>query len=185
MTLEELIHDLSRQSSFLLAIDGMSGSGKTTLAHHLAQKFHAQVFHMDDFFLPLEMRTPERLQQSGGNVHYERFLETVLKPLSCQQDVDYQPFDCQAMTLKKSEHKSYCPFCIVEGSYALHPSLQSYYTHAVVLKISADTQKERLLKRNPEKIEMFINKWIPLENQYFQAFDLFGQYPVLDATHIF
>ena len=52
-------------------------------------------------------------------------------------------------------------------------------------KISADTQKERLLKRNPEKIEMFINKWIPLENQYFQAFDLFGQYPVLDATHIF
>lgn len=131
------------------------------------------------------MRTPERLQQSGGNVHYERFLETVLKPLSCQQDVDYQPFDCQTMTLKKSEHKSYCPFCIVEGSYALHPSLQSYYTHAVVLKISEDTQKERLLKRNPEKIEMFINKWIPLENQYFQAFDLFDQYPVLDATHIF
>ena len=78
MILEELIHDLSQQSSFLLAIDGMSGSGKTTLAHHLAQKFHAQVFHMDDFFLPLEMRTPERLQQSGGNVHYERFLETVL-----------------------------------------------------------------------------------------------------------
>ena len=36
MTLEELIYDLSQQSSFLLAIDGMSGSGKTTLAHHLA-----------------------------------------------------------------------------------------------------------------------------------------------------
>ena len=185
MRMDELMDDLSKQSSFLLAIDGMSGSGKTTLAQSLQEKWHAHVFHMDDFFLPLEMRTPERLQQSGGNVHYERFLETVLKPLSCQQDVDYQPFDCQAMTLKKSEHKSYCPFCIVEGSYALHPSLQSYYTHAFVLKISEDTQKERLLKRNPEKIEMFINKWIPLENQYFQAFDLFDQYPVLDATHIF
>ena len=69
MTLEELIHDLSQQSSFLLAIDGMSGSGKTTLAHHLAQKFHAQVFFIWMIsFLPLEMRTPERLQQSGGNV---------------------------------------------------------------------------------------------------------------------
>lgn len=50
--------------------------------------------HMDDFFLPLEMRTPQRLQQPGGNVHYERFLETVLKPLSLQQTVFYQPFDC-------------------------------------------------------------------------------------------
>ena len=35
MILEELIHDLSQQSSFLLAIDGMSGSGKTTLLNIL------------------------------------------------------------------------------------------------------------------------------------------------------
>ena len=81
MRMDELMNDLSKQSSFLLAIDGMSGSGKTTLAQSLQEKWHAHVFHMDDFFLPLEMRTPERLQQSGGNVHYERFLETVLKPL--------------------------------------------------------------------------------------------------------
>lgn len=78
MRMDELMNDLSKQSSFLLAIDGMSGSGKTTLAQSLQEKWHAHVFHMDDFFLPLEMRTPQRLQQPGGNVHYERFLETVL-----------------------------------------------------------------------------------------------------------
>ena len=32
MRMDELMDDLSTQSSFLLAIDGMSGSGKTTLA---------------------------------------------------------------------------------------------------------------------------------------------------------
>lgn len=85
--MDELMNDLSKQSSFLLAIDGMSGSGKTALAQSLQEKWHAHVFHMDDFFLPLEMRTPQRLQQPGGNVHYERFLETVLKPLSLQQSV--------------------------------------------------------------------------------------------------
>ena len=28
---------------------------------------------MDDFFLPMELRTAERLEEPGGNVHYERF----------------------------------------------------------------------------------------------------------------
>lgn len=38
MTWDELMDDLSKQSSFLLAIDGMSGSGKTTLAQSLQEK---------------------------------------------------------------------------------------------------------------------------------------------------
>ena len=58
----------------LLAIDGRCGSGKSTLAAHMAQVFGCPVFHMDDFFLPPELRTPERLAQPGENVHHERFL---------------------------------------------------------------------------------------------------------------
>lgn len=180
MTLPELCELLSKQSSFILAIDGMCGSGKTTLGNQLAQQFHASLFHMDDFFLPLELRTPQRLEEPGGNVHYERFLETVLKPLSLKQDIVYQPFDCQTMSLMEPQHMAYCPFCIIEGSYALHPSLQSYYTHAIVLKISNELQQERLFKRNPEQFDVFINRWVPLENHYFQAYDIFEKYPVLD-----
>lgn len=41
-------------------------------------------------------------------------------------------------------------------------------------------QKERLFKRNPEKIDQFIHRWIPMENQYFDAFDIFEKYPVLE-----
>ena len=54
----------------LLAIDGRCGSGKSTLAAHMAQVFGCPVFHMDDFFLPPELRTPERLAQPGENVHH-------------------------------------------------------------------------------------------------------------------
>lgn len=47
---------------------------------------------MDDFFLRIEQRTPERMTEVGGNVDYERFLETVLFPVSAKKSVIYQPF---------------------------------------------------------------------------------------------
>lgn len=40
---------------------------------------------MDDFFLRIEQRTPERMTEVGGNVDYERFLETVLFPVSAKK----------------------------------------------------------------------------------------------------
>lgn len=180
MELDEWIEKLSQKSSFLLAIDGMCGSGKSTLAMMLHQKLGGHLFHMDDFFLPPELRTPQRLSQPGGNVHYERFLETVLKPLSCQQNVSYQRFDCQTMTLQKAIEIPYHPLNIIEGSYALHPDLQKYYSDVIVLKISPSLQKERLRKRNPDKIDDFLQRWIPIENQYFEAFDIFEKYPVYE-----
>ena len=59
----------------MLAIDGMSASGKSTLAQEVADKYGGSVVHMDDFFLPAELRTNKRLETPGGNIHYERFKE--------------------------------------------------------------------------------------------------------------
>ena len=184
MERDEWIEKLSQKSSFFLAIDGMCGSGKSTLALTLHQKLGGHLFHMDDFFLPPELRTPQRLSEPGGNVHYERFLETVLKPLVSQQTVHYQRFDCQTMTLQKAIDIPYHPFNIIEGSYALHPALQEYYSDVIVLKISPSLQKECLMKRNPEKIDDFLGRWIPMENQYFEAFDIFEKYPGYEIEHI-
>lgn len=61
----------------IAAIDGRSASGKSTLAEVLKNTFGAAVVHMDDFFLPAELRKPERFAEPGGNVHYERFNEEV------------------------------------------------------------------------------------------------------------
>ena len=57
----------------VIAIDGMAASGKSNLAARLAEELDGCVIHMDDFFLPPELRTQERLSSPGGNVHYERF----------------------------------------------------------------------------------------------------------------
>ena len=65
----------------LLAIDGRCGSGKTTLAAALQERLHCGVFHMDDFYLPFEARTPERLAQPGGHMDFDRFEKEVLRPL--------------------------------------------------------------------------------------------------------
>ena len=76
--LDELLK--SRQH-ILVAIDGNCTAGKSTLASLLEKEYDCNVFHMDDFFLRPEQRTPDRFAQVGGNVDYERFFEEVLIPL--------------------------------------------------------------------------------------------------------
>lgn len=183
MNLQQLIDNLQTKDHFLLAIDGMCASGKSTLAKQLSKQLNAHVFHMDDFYLPLELRTSQRLNQPGGNVHYERFLETVLLPLSQEETVYYQPFDCSKMQLSDQITKiSYHPYNIVEGSYALRPELTPYYTDIIVLKISPQEQIDRLMKRNPDKIDDFVHKWIPLENQYFKFYHIYENDSVITLS---
>ena len=93
-----------------VAIDGMSCSGKSSLAALLEKIYDCNVFHMDDFFLPREMKTPQRLAEPGGNVHYERFAEEVLtklgtpflRPFNCQQSKS-GPNNC--CTSQTAEHR--------------------------------------------------------------------------------
>ena len=73
-------------SQLLIAIDGMCGSGKTTLGQLLQSVYDCNLFHMDDFFLRPEQRTPERMAQVGGNVDYERFQKEILNHI-CQQEM--------------------------------------------------------------------------------------------------
>lgn len=42
-------------------------------------------FGLDDFFLRMEQRTPERLREVGGNVDYERFGGDGLKTASSER----------------------------------------------------------------------------------------------------
>ena len=49
---------LAAKNTVIVAIDGKCTSGKTTLASKLAEIYDCNVFHMDDFFLRPEQRTP-------------------------------------------------------------------------------------------------------------------------------
>lgn len=156
----------------LLAIDGRCAAGKTTLARALQERLSCNVVPMDDFFLRPEQRTPERYQEPGGNVDRERFWEEVLLPLKSGTAFCYQPFDCRRMALGKPIYVSPKAITIIEGAYSCHPALWDFYDLHVFLTLSPNVQLRRLTDRNPEMLERFLQQWIPLEEQYFHAYDL-------------
>ena len=160
--------DLSERQ--IIALDGRCASGKTTLAADLARITGAAVVHMDDFFLPPALRTPERLAQPGGNVHYERFIADVLPGLLGGQAFSYPVFDCSVMALNGARSVPAASLVIVEGAYSCHPALGEYMTLRAFSDVDPDTQRRRILARNGEAgLQNFVERWIPLEERYFEA----------------
>lgn len=157
----------------VIALDGPAASGKTTLAEMLKTLLPADVIHMDDFFLPISLRTPERFAQPGGNVHYERFQEEVLPRLRSPECFSYRRFDCSVMDFRGERAVGMQPFRIVEGSYSTHPALGRYADITIFSQAEPEEQMARILRRSgPEKAERFRREWIPLEEAYFSAYDI-------------
>lgn len=161
---------LDRQPCVTVAIEGGSAGGKTTLAARLQKELDANVFHMDDFFLQPHQRTEERFREPGGNVDYERFLKEVLLPLQKGEPFSYRVFDCSVMDFGACVQVTPRRVNIVEGAYSMHPALAPYYDLSVFVTIDPDTQRERILRRNGERmLRRFLEEWIPLEIHYFNA----------------
>lgn len=167
------IDALLKNGRVILAIDGGSASGKTTLAALLSQIYESTVFHMDDFFLTPEMRTPERLSEVGGNVDRERFDREVMTPLTEGKAVVYRKFDCSVCDFSERITVEPRELVIIEGAYSMHPSLADCYTLSAFLSIGEEKQKVRILKRNSAPMaKRFFNEWIPMENTYFDKTEI-------------
>lgn len=160
-----------RPEDRIIAIDGRCASGKTTLAEVLSKMLNAPVIHLDDFFLPLELRSEERLSEPGGNVHYERFLEEVIAPLRDHDKISYRIFDCSSCDyISKAELPAY-DYLIIEGSYSHHPYFRDYADIRVFKDIESAEQLRRLgIREDQESLERFRLRWIPMEEKYFHTF---------------
>lgn len=164
---------LNPGSAVLVAIDGQCASGKTTLAALVQQVYDCNLFHMDDFFLTLPQRTPERLAEVGGNVDYERFRHQVLEPLQRGDDIRYQIYDCGQQKLTDWVEVPAKRLNLIEGAYSCHPYFGSCYHLTYCLTIEAEEQKRRILKRNGEAmLKRFVEEWIPRENAYLEQFGI-------------
>ena len=161
---------LAQQDQVIIAIDGKCTSGKTTLASKLAEIYDCNVFHMDDFFLRPEQRTPERFAEVGGNVDYERFQEEVLLPLKSGKAFSYRPFDCSTFTIAPPVAVTPKKLNIIEGTYSHHPYFGDPYDLKILLTISETAQELRILQRPEFLRERFRNQWIPMENRYLEHF---------------
>ena len=171
----------------IIAIDGRAASGKTTMADQLSQILGGNVVRMDDFFLPPNLRTQERFQTPGGNVHYERFAEEILPRLRDSEPFSYRKFDCHVMDYNGKRQIDSSPIRIVEGSYSHHPALEDYADIKVFSHVDPDKQMDRILHRNgPQMARMFKERWIPMEENYIHAYriDTSSQI-VIDSTDLF
>lgn len=170
----QIISNLSRKkNNLIIAIDGRCASGKTTLAAELRKIYECNVLHMDEFFLRPEQRTEERLGMPGENIDHERFLEEVLLPLKAGRDFSYRPYNCKTGELDEPIMIYAKKINIVEGSYSCHNDLCEYYDLRVFITVDEDEQLRRIAMRNGEEaVKIFEEKWIPLEEKYFETFGI-------------
>ena len=162
------------QNIHTIVIDGKAASGKTSLADGLAVFLHGNIVHMDDFFLPKELRTEERRAVPGGNVHYERFIQEVLIPLMKGEKFKYRIFNCKIMDYDGETEINPQKPVIIEGAYSLHPEIikiaQDFYQYKIFMDVEPEIQAERILHRNGEGcLKSYEEMWIPLENKYIEA----------------
>lgn len=172
--IQNKIQELSGlKTPLFVAIDGRCASGKTTLASFLKETLACNVIPMDHFFLQPHMRTEERLQQPGGNVDYERFLNEVMLPLTAGQIFSYQPYNCHLKQFDAPIEVKPAHVTIIEGSYSCHPSLQEKYDYKIFLTTSYEEQLRRIANRNgKDSVTIFKEKWIPLEENYFHELNI-------------
>ena len=163
---------LAQSDRVIVAIDGKCASGKTTLAAKLAEHYDCNLFHMDDFFLRPQQRTPERFAEAGGNIDYERFLEEVLIPLQAGEAFCYRPFDCGSFTLSAPVPVVPKRLNIIEGTYSHHPYFGNPYELKIFLTVTPQLQRERILRRPAFLHQRFFEEWIPMENHYFDHFQI-------------
>lgn len=170
---------LASQPRVRVALDGPCASGKSTLGEALAKIYRCPLFHMDDFFLRPEQRTPERLAAPGGNVDYERFRQEILAPLTMGEIVRYRPWQCRTGGFGGEVAVSPAPLAVVEGSYSLRPDLRDAYHLRLWVEAPWPVREERLKQRGgPGCVARFLQQWIPMEDRYFQAFQ------VRDCCHL-
>ncbi len=155
----------------IVCLEGRCASGKTTLAKLLESDY--TIVDIDDFFLPLDLRSDERLNEVGGNIHYElvsKTLELLSRALDQNQETfTYPAYNCQT-------HSYYDKTIVLKdqvilvGVYSSHPYFRKYLSSIIYLYVDKQVQLARINERKLK--EMFINKWIPLEENYFNSIDI-------------
>lgn len=159
---------LKQQPTVLVALDGRCGSGKTTLSAQLAERFPQSItLHTDDFYLPPPQRVTGWERIPCANMHLERLRAEAVAPARAGRAVCYKAYSCREGAYLPPRVLGPAPLVIVEGSYSHHPSLAPYYDIKVFVTCSAEEQMRRLRAREGKRYLNFVQRWIPLEEEYF------------------
>jgi len=179
MNIDTLISDLQLlQKSIgqpcVVSIDGKSGVGKSTFARTLGSRLKATIISGDDFYsggVLINEHSSEKLAELCIN---RAKILLALEALKLGQSFSFYPFDWSSFSGSLSaEKKKIEPsnFVILEGVYSNHIDLRSFVDQSILLKISEDERKRRLVKREGQ-ISDWSKYWASAENWYFTNISL-------------
>lgn len=153
------------------AVDGRCGSGKSRFASLVGRLFPCSVLHMDDFYLPEHRRNANWMQVPGQNIDFDA-LSGVLHTLRAGKTVSCRRFDCASGHYDDTLYITPQPLILLEGSYSMHPRLDADVDKSIFLTCAPQEQLRRLQRRQQGSIGVFESLWIPLEECYFQTFQV-------------
>lgn len=157
---------LSEKGKVLIKIDGRCGSGKSTLAGLIASVYGCGVIHTDDFYLPWDGE-----RENGENTDFGR-LNSELTKIIDGDAFHYNVFNCQKQALDGTVAIPESSVLVIEGSYSMHPKLTVKEDISVFLTLPGEEQLRRIVKRSPGSADAFRERWIPMEEAYFTAFNI-------------
>lgn len=164
------IDTLADRRRVLIAIDGRCGSGKSSLSQLIASVYGAMVLHMDDFFQS-DAQKASGERAPVANIDGTR-LKAALSSLAAGEPFEIRPYNCLTGEYLPPRRINPSHMAVVEGSYCLHPEIRLDYDLKIFLSVDPDTQKARLIRRNPDLINQFVTEWIPQEETYFRDFGI-------------
>ena len=166
--IEKIISERQLVAPAVISIDGPCGGGKSTLAAEIEKELGFNVLHMDDFYLPFQMRDKNWMNIIAGHMDFDRLIENVLIPFKEKRKTNYISYDCHSDKYLQEIPIDLDKIFVIEGSYTSHPMLDEYVDIKIFVNIDEDEQKERLTKRNPDVVDKFLSMWVPFENRYFE-----------------
>lgn len=172
MDLFEYIQNLIKEKgNIVLCVDGFSGAGKEIFAKKLSALGESRIIYMSDFALPKEMESENRYKKLGGNIYWEKFKEEVLPNI--RGNLAYTTSDGTSRLYKPM------PLTIVAGTYSMHKEFGDYWDMSFFLSIDPKEQIKKLAKRDISKLQDYKEKWIPMENAYFEKWKIKDKADVL------
>lgn len=157
----------------LVGLDGCCGSGKTTLAGQLAQRLpECTVLHTDDYYLPLDRRTPDWMHTPAANMDLTRLADRSAGPCPGRAAL-YSP-GLQLPSGAVSAPGGAYPWGGGIGRGQLLPSSVpgGLLRPAHLFAVQPGGTGPRLQAREGERYPLFVQRWIPLEEGYFARYSI-------------
>ena len=167
MQLTDALLDLCKESPPpIIAIDGRAGAGKTTFAallrSRLSSHFSIETIHLDNLYNGWE---------SAFDRHLADSLVTAINSHRAEREITLRHFDWVKNSFGDEVRYQQSQLLIIEGVGSLQRALRPHFTASIWIDIDIQEGRDRVIRRDGEVSEPFIDNWVKLQEILFEEED--------------